>query len=89
MNKSALLGIYLLAGGCTSQEQWTGIIYPVPGSLLVDVKIGTFKSYNDCAYASHQLIGHLTPGDQKAAFECGLNCTAQDSGMLLCEETRD
>ena len=81
------LPIVLALNACSSDDVWTGNVYPDQINLSVDIPIGKYPSLLECREASLALIE--ARGWDNADYECGLNCRPFEEGIeaLVCEDT--
>ena len=91
MNR-AILGsigcIFLALFGCSSDDDWSGFVYPDKENLFNHLELGKFETLDQCRAAAWDLIdrsGWPTVAD----YECGLNCKPIEGYDVLkvCEET--
>lgn len=97
---TATVGFSLLVTACRGaldreQHPWEGIVYPDAPNLLVDVRLGTFESLEDCRRAAMKVLALRAPERGQGNYECGRDCRPLEgaptppgfSPMHVCEET--
>ncbi len=78
--------MFLFTAGCKDSDRWEGYIYPDKSNPLVCRASGTFKGLEECKVKSMALLTS-TNALEKGYYECGKNCTEQNSFyQLKCEE---
>ena len=71
---------------CSLVDEWRGFVYPDSDNLSNDIRIGTFKSLEECRDEATDLISRR--GYSDADYECGLNCKYEDDGdYFICAKT--
>jgi hypothetical protein len=65
--------------------RWTGWIYPTASDLTQEVRLGAFKSFEECQAGAINALRSMraTDGD----YECGRRCRSDASvGLNVCKE---
>ena len=68
-----------------SDDKWEGFVYPKKDNLIDYIKIGDYKSLEECRLALYMHIDAYDLND--ADFECALNCKQSFNELKICEET--
>jgi hypothetical protein len=84
----ALLGLALIAVyfWWSGRERWQAIVYPNKNDLTEDIRLGELESLEQCRAAIRDYL-QARDLQERADWECGLNCKPFASDMLMCEET--
>ena len=81
--------VFLIGAGCSKDgERWEGWVYPDRTDLADYVRLGEFKSLQDCRSAARTKL-HMLRATDDGDYECGLNCDdgSKYGGVKVCKET--
>lgn len=69
-------------------DRWEGWVYPDRTNLSNSIRLGEFKSLEDCRRAAQRKLG-LLEATGRGDYECGLNCDdgSKLGGVKVCTET--
>lgn len=68
-----------------TEDKWIPELYPEPANLIYNIEGPVQYSLDDCRTWIRSRANEMR--DEDYDYECGKNCRANSSGLLICEET--